>query len=220
VGSGKSSILRHLVEYTYDASGMAFGSKILNAKGRNIKLQLWDYSGEESFLPITAYYAQAFIVTCDLSQEDGLEKTRNYWKGIKRNIPSNCRVFLIGTKADLTQKITIEKLEDLAKQMDTPHSVICGVTSAKEPASGQKVSELFEEVINNVVHSVIQKPKTPASSNKPYPSATAPHAGMFSKANNLQKAVSAFFRVLGEFMFYCFAEEIGNSHITKPRARG
>jgi small GTP-binding protein len=224
-GSGKSAIVSRLVKDTFNKRytptiGVDFGEKILDAADKTIKLQLWEGASGKDFIPLhRAFFkdAKAFIVTCDMSQVDSLEKTKVYWETIKGNIPNNCPVFLVGTKADLPQKVKTNELENLAKEMSTSHTVSDIVTSANKPAPGQEVSELFEKVANSVALSAVQKSKAQAPTKKPSPSVTASNAGMFSEKSNLRKAVAAFFRALGDFMFYCLAEEIGNSHTTKPK---
>jgi Ras-related protein Rab-6A len=216
--SGKSSLLRRFVEDCYDENydrtiGADYCSKTLTIADRLTKLQLWDLAGSEdsqSYIISFIKCAHVLIITCDMSQENGLEETKSYWEKIKPDIPDYCSVFLVGTKADLPRKITEEGLKQLAEENRVPPYTI---TSAKTSAN---VNTLFETVTRAAP--VIEKNSLPSTAaikvapvvNKNSLSSTAKisDVGMFSKRSNLLYAVGCFLQALGEFMLFCIAKDI------------
>ena len=74
-GSGKTNLLLRYADDCFSETylstiGVDFKVKVLNVNGENIKLQIWDTSGQERFHSITkSYYrgAQAIILVFDLS---------------------------------------------------------------------------------------------------------------------------------------------------------
>jgi len=58
-GVGKTAIMQRLCEDTYDnvyisTVGVDFKPKILNIRGKVVKMQIWDTAGQERFRNITA----------------------------------------------------------------------------------------------------------------------------------------------------------------------
>lgn len=58
---GKSSLLLQFTEQHFQpihdlTIGVEFGAKLLNLDGRQVKLEIWDTAGQETFLSITRSY--------------------------------------------------------------------------------------------------------------------------------------------------------------------
>lgn len=87
-GVGKSAILLRFADDIFDNSslhptiGVDFRFKTLNVEGKNIKIQIWDTAGQETFRTIvSAYYkgADAIIVTYDYSNIHSFTDIEEFW---------------------------------------------------------------------------------------------------------------------------------------------
>mmetsp|Transcript_39676 Transcript_39676/g.35416 ORF Transcript_39676/g.35416 Transcript_39676/m.35416 type:complete len:106 (+) Transcript_39676:85-402(+) len=63
-GVGKSCLLLQFIDKRFRQKhevtiGVEFGARMINVDGKNIKLQIWDTAGQESFRSITRSYYRA-----------------------------------------------------------------------------------------------------------------------------------------------------------------
>lgn len=106
---GKSCLLLKFMDGTFRQKheitiGVEFGSKILNVAGKNVKLQVWDTAGQESFKSITrGYYrsAAAALLVYDVTNEKSFRNVERWLEDIKQFSSSNIEVILVANKADL-----------------------------------------------------------------------------------------------------------------------
>ncbi|VDK76285.1 unnamed protein product [Litomosoides sigmodontis] len=125
---GKSCILLRFAENSFRQDhittlGVDFKLKTVKLGRDKIRLELWDTAGMERYRTIyNSYYHSAHGIMCvyDLTDERSFDNLRNYWlKEIRVHAPSNAVLMLIGNKADLEDKRTVnfERAEQLASQL-------------------------------------------------------------------------------------------------------
>ncbi|KRX02412.1 P-loop containing nucleoside triphosphate hydrolase [Pseudocohnilembus persalinus] len=123
-GVGKSCVLLQFLEkkfkHDHDSTiGVEFGSKILPVNNRQIKLQVWDTAGQESFKSITRSYYRGSIcclLVYDVTNRDSFESLQKWKEEIKQSANEKITIMLIGNKTDLTQKrvVTFEEGKEYA----------------------------------------------------------------------------------------------------------
>ena len=165
-GTGKSSLLTQFTDKRFSpihdlTIGVEFGSKILPIKydnqDYNIKLQVWDTAGQESFKSITrSYYRDAagVMLVFDISRRDTFEHLKNWLEDIKRYSNKDVNVILIGNKIDLEHKrrVSREDAEDFALNNGFKYIE----TSAKEYDNTYRT---FEELAYNVLDNHLKNNK-------------------------------------------------------------
>lgn len=152
---GKTSIIMRYTEDKFSQQflstvGIDFKSKIIEHKGKKIKVLLVDTSGQVRFRNIAANYyksADGILFVYDVTQKDTLSKFE-FWLGqIKEQakISDDC-ILLFGNKNDNEEKrtISIEEGKRVAEQYKLP--LIEG--SAQ---TGKGVVEAIEQIIDNVL---------------------------------------------------------------------
>lgn len=94
-------------------------------KRDNIKLQIWDTAGQETFKSITRLYYRNMtvaIITYDITNRESFNNCKMWLNELRENGDTIAtRVVLIGTKTDLEykRKITFEEGTDFAKSNNT-----------------------------------------------------------------------------------------------------
>ena len=83
---GKSCLLLQFLEkkfkFDHDTTiGVEFGSKIINVKDKQIKLQIWDTAGQETFKSITRSYYRGSIgvvLVYDITNRDSFNNVSKW----------------------------------------------------------------------------------------------------------------------------------------------
>ena len=138
-----------------------FATRIINVKGRDVKIQIWDTAGQENFRSITrSYYrsAVAAIVAYDVTSRISFDKIKNWMDEIKNNAHDKVTVILVGNKRDLkeSRQVSREEGEKLARQM----KVMFIETCAFELPS---VENMFEALAEEVIMKVDSKKLDPSN---------------------------------------------------------
>eukprot|EP01028_Stygiella_incarcerata_P000929 TRINITY_DN1145_c0_g2_i1.p1 TRINITY_DN1145_c0_g2~~TRINITY_DN1145_c0_g2_i1.p1 ORF type:complete len:199 (-),score=54.41 TRINITY_DN1145_c0_g2_i1:58-654(-) len=108
-----------------------------------MQVQVWDTAGQERFmllLPMYLRQAKCVMVTFDTSKRNSLERCRKTFEFVKKNIPKDCIVALVGTKSDCKQASIVEDGRKIARSMH----MMFGITSAKK---GEGVTSIFERIV-------------------------------------------------------------------------
>ncbi|VDQ02289.1 unnamed protein product [Trichobilharzia regenti] len=140
LGVGKSCLLLQFTDKRFQpvhdlTIGVEFGARMINIDGKQIKLQIWDTAGQESFRSITrSYYrgAAGALLVYDITS-------------------SNMVIMLIGNKSDLESRRDVKKEEGEAFARE--HGLIFMETSAKTAAN---VEEAFIDTAK-CIHEKIQE---------------------------------------------------------------
>ena len=166
-GTGKSCLVRQYTEPNYyfenvhDVTiGVDFSVKMsnieINDKKYNIKTQIWDTAGQETFRSITASYYRntaAILLVFDLGNRQSFNKI-DYWiSQIERNATHNPPIFLIGNKTDLFNK-RVSSNEAMTYASNNKLTYI--ETSAKD---NEKVIDMFTEVNKSILKNVLESDK-------------------------------------------------------------
>lgn len=153
-GVGKSCMLLRFTEDRFKEQhnvtiGVEFGSRAIKVDGQNIKLQIWDTAGQESFRSITrSFYRKAdgVILMYDITARHTFENCSNWLDEIKQNSSLDIVIYLVGNQIDLdadageSREVTTEEGTAFFQQ-----NRLNGFreTSAK---SGVNVEAVFEEM--------------------------------------------------------------------------
>lgn len=154
---GKSSIMRLYIHNIFDKSiqttiGFDFLSKFIKIDEDNIKLEIWDTPGTESYRSIVkAYYRNSSIIiyTYDITNEKSFNNIK-YWldESLKILNPESFNRILLGSKKDLLflKKVDFEKAEKFANENDM-YFIECSCL----------IHDSVNETINNIVKDTIEK---------------------------------------------------------------
>ena len=124
---GKTSLLlqyidRECPENHMATIGVEFKDKIVQINKKNVKLQVWDTSGQERYRSITKNFyrnADGVMFICDVTKENTFENIKNWLIDSEQNSNnSNFKKILVGNKIDLQKERVIdkEKLENFANK--------------------------------------------------------------------------------------------------------
>jgi Ras-related protein Rab-2A len=159
-GTGKSSLLTQFTDKRFSpihdlTIGVEFGAKILNIKGPDekkydIKLQIWDTAGQESFKSITrSYYRDAagVMLVFDISKRDTFEHLTRWMEDIAKFSGKDANIILIGNKTDLEhrRRVSTEEANKFANKYGIKYIETC----AKDyDRTYDSFKTLAEEVLN------------------------------------------------------------------------
>ena len=145
-GVGKSSIILRYIENNFSQNlmnsiGVDFKLKNIEVKGKKVKLQVWDTTGQERFRTITTSYykgAQAIIVVFDITDRDSFEHVKNWMADVDKFAKEGVLRILSGNKCDLEHQRKVSKEE--GKELASKYGIQYIETSAKETTN---IEELF-----------------------------------------------------------------------------
>jgi small GTP-binding protein len=117
---GKSSILLQFTEQQFNSEhdmtiGVEMGSKTVKVGGKNVKLEIWDTAGQESYLAITrSYYrgADGCMLVFDLTNRKSFENLSMWLSEARQNSNNpNLVILMLGNKADLVDNRQVSYAE-------------------------------------------------------------------------------------------------------------
>ena len=149
---GKTSLLLNYTDNYYVGShvatvGIDFKFKTIKVKDMDVKLQIWDTSGQERFRSLAKNYlknADGIIFVYDITDKKTFEGVKDWIKeaeshGIYKQI-------LVGNKCDLEGKREVTK--EMLNKLSTKKKIQTFETSAK---TGNNVSKSFESLAELLV---------------------------------------------------------------------
>eukprot|EP00923_Selenidium_pygospionis_P050628 GHVN01087605.1.p1 GENE.GHVN01087605.1~~GHVN01087605.1.p1 ORF type:complete len:223 (+),score=23.57 GHVN01087605.1:121-789(+) len=159
-GVGKSCLLLQFTDKRFRAEhdltiGVDFGSRIIHLDNQQIKLQIWDTAGQESFRSITrSYYrgAAGALLVYDITRRETFNHLTRWLEEVRENANPHLTILLIGNKCDLARReVEKEEGEAFAKQ----HGLIFLEASAKtahnvEEAFTQTARRIHQNILNDV----------------------------------------------------------------------
>ena len=152
--TGKTSISESLIDNTFNENqpntiGVSFYFKEFKILGRKIKLQIWDTSGLDRFIPITKVYiqdSQLILLIYDISKRESYKNVKKWFQLIQENVSDDNIFILIGNKNDKeNRQVSFLEGEELAKELNNS---IFFETSA---VSNDKINELFKKILSKVI---------------------------------------------------------------------
>ncbi|CBZ55144.1 hypothetical protein NCLIV_055690 [Neospora caninum Liverpool] len=144
-GVGKSCLLLQFTDKRFRTDhdltiGVEFGARLISIAGRQVKLQIWDTAGQESFRSITrSYYrgAAGALLVYDITRRDTFIHLTRWLDEVRQNSNPHMTIMLIGNKCDLERReVSFDEGAAFARQ----HGLIFLETSAK---TAQNVDEAF-----------------------------------------------------------------------------
>merc|ERR1712184_115762 len=167
-GVGKSCLLLQFTDKRFRQQhdltiGVEFGARTIQINEKNIKLQIWDTAGQESFKSITrSYYrgAAGALLVYDITRRDTFTHLTRWLEEVKQNGNPDMSIMLIGNKSDLDarRQVSTEEGERFARE----HGLIFMETSAK---TAYNVEESFLQT-STMIYDNIDKGVYDLSSDK------------------------------------------------------
>mmetsp|Transcript_10426 Transcript_10426/g.17047 ORF Transcript_10426/g.17047 Transcript_10426/m.17047 type:complete len:212 (-) Transcript_10426:287-922(-) len=158
-GVGKSCLLLQFTDKRFQpvhdlTIGVEFGARMITIDNKQIKLQIWDTAGQESFRSITrSYYrgAAGALLVYDITRRETFNHLASWLDDARQHSNKDMTIILIGNKSDLESKraVSLEEGQAFAKE----NGLIFLETSAK---TAQNVEEAFIDTAKEI-YSKIQK---------------------------------------------------------------
>eukprot|EP01118_Nematostelium_gracile_P004645 TRINITY_DN154_c0_g2_i1.p1 TRINITY_DN154_c0_g2~~TRINITY_DN154_c0_g2_i1.p1 ORF type:complete len:223 (-),score=58.33 TRINITY_DN154_c0_g2_i1:154-777(-) len=161
-GVGKSCLLLQFTDKRFHTDhdltiGVEFGARMANIDGKQIKLQIWDTAGQESFRSITrSYYrgAHGALLVYDITRRETFNHLKGWLAEVREHSNKEMVIMLIGNKTDLEHKRAVTYEEGRLFAED--HGLIFMETSAKTAANVdeaflQTAKKIYEKVKEGVV---------------------------------------------------------------------
>ncbi|KAJ5078620.1 sec24-related protein [Anaeramoeba ignava] len=161
-GVGKSCILlRYTDKYFRDSHeptiGVEIGNRMIKIGNHNIKVQIWDTAGQESFRSITrSYYrgAAGALLVYDITRKETFDNLKE-WISNARAESGSIQIMLIGNKSDLDHRRAIKTEE--AQQFAKENNLSFLETSAKddknvEEAFFQTSKVIYDRIMDGQIH--------------------------------------------------------------------
>ena len=137
---GKSCLLLQFTDKRFQpvhdlTIGVEFGARMITLEDENktqVKLQIWDTAGQESFRSITrSYYrgAAGALLVYDVTRRDTFQHLGRWLEEAKQHAHENMVILLIGNKNDLEHRRAVTTAEGQA--FADQHGLLFLETSAK-----------------------------------------------------------------------------------------
>jgi len=118
-GVGKSCLLLQFTDKRFQpvhdlTIGVEFGARMVTVDSKQIKLQIWDTAGQESFRSITrSYYrgAAGALLVYDITRRETFSHLTRWLEEARQNANPSMVIMLIGNKSDLDHRRQVSKEE-------------------------------------------------------------------------------------------------------------
>ncbi len=154
-GVGKTSLIRRFAENKFNhdykpSIGVNIVTKIIDVKGRKLKLQLFDTGGQERFRPLRQRYytgANAVVFVFDITRASSAAAIESKWLDeVKSILGENFSRVVIANKTDLESD---RKVSEYAAQQATDR--IQGKYFETSALDGRNVTEAFTELATQLM---------------------------------------------------------------------
>jgi len=159
-GCGKTTLVKRYMTDTFISDtqmtiGVEFEVKSLEIEGKEIKLQIWDFGGEERFRFILPRYirgATGGIFMYDITNYSSLAHI-NDWLSVIEETYESFPILLVGGKKDLEEdrEISFEKSQEVAKSTGLHEVIEC---SSK---TGENVEMVFRTLTNLILKNLLEE---------------------------------------------------------------
>ncbi|RNF02731.1 Rab family, other [Trypanosoma rangeli] len=156
-GVGKSCLLLQFTDKRFEplhdlTIGVEFGARVVMIEQKNVKLQIWDTAGQESFRSITrSYYRGACgaLLVYDVTRRETFTHLQTWLEDARANANNAIVIMLIGNKCDLEAKrqVSREEGESFARR----NNLVFMETSAK---TAQNVDDAFMRTATMIYENV------------------------------------------------------------------
>lgn len=156
-GVGKSCMLLQFTDSRFQpvhdlTIGVEFGAKLLQIEGKQIKLQIWDTAGQESFQSITrSYYRDAAgaLLVYDITRRDTFNHLTRWLEQARQNGNPNTTIMLVGNKCDLEDRRVVSTQEGAKFASD--NGLLFVETSAK---TASNITAAFVTTAETIYHRI------------------------------------------------------------------
>ena len=154
IAVGKSNILSRYTNDKFNPSheitiGCEFMSKNIKINDRDIRIQIWDTAGQETYRSITrSYYKSstcAFIIY-DITDRKSFSNITSWLNECKEMCYKDILICLVGNKTDLEEKRAVQRAE--GEKFAEDNGLLFFETSAK---NGQNIEEMFNKCTEDIV---------------------------------------------------------------------
>jgi Ras-related protein Rab-2A len=158
---GKSCLLLNFTDKRFRADhdvtiGVEFGSRSVVVDGKNIKIQIWDTAGQESFRSITrAYYrgATGALLVYDVSRRATFNHLTQWLEDVRKHVDGKTVIALIGNKSDLPRReVQFAEGEQFAKDNGLTFVETSAKTSENVEEAFLKTARVIYDNIKNGVY--------------------------------------------------------------------
>ena len=129
--------------------GCEFMSKNIKINDRDIRIQIWDTAGQETYRSITRTYYKsstcAFIIY-DITDRKSFSNISSWLDECKEMCYKDILICLVGNKTDLEEKRAVQRAE--GEKFAEDNGLLFFETSAK---SGENIEEMFNKCTEDIV---------------------------------------------------------------------
>jgi len=160
-GVGKSCLLLQFIDKRFRQKhevtiGVEFGARMINVDGKNIKLQIWDTAGQESFRSITRSYYRAAagaILVYDITRRETFNHLARWLDEARQNGNPQMSFILVGNKCDMESEraVSYEEGERFARENDLIFLETSAKTAYNVEEAFLKTAQLIYEKIESGV---------------------------------------------------------------------
>jgi len=160
-GVGKSCLLLQFIDKRFRQKhevtiGVEFGARMINVDGKNIKLQIWDTAGQESFRSITRSYYRAAagaLLVYDITRRETFTHLTRWLDEARQNGNPQMSFILVGNKCDMEgeRAVSYEEGERFARENDLIFLETSGKTAYNVEEAFLKTAQLIYEKIEGGV---------------------------------------------------------------------
>ncbi|EGD72945.1 GTP-binding protein yptV1 [Salpingoeca rosetta] len=156
---GKSCLLLQFTDHRFQTVhdltiGVEFGARMVTIDGHQIKLQIWDTAGQESFRSITrSYYrgAAGALLVYDITRRETFQHLGTWLEDARAHSNPNMVIILVGNKADLEDKRQVPREE--GERFARERGLLFIETSAK---TAMNVEDAFTTTANKIYEKLQQ----------------------------------------------------------------
>ena len=129
--------------------GVDFLLKAIKLEGEMVKLQIWDFAGEERFRFLFPSYirgANGAIFMYDITNYGSLAHVDNWFEVVEKEIKSKLPLIFVGGKTDLIhlKEVSTKKAMEIAKSKGADGFIEC---SSKNGENVHKIFDLLTKLI-------------------------------------------------------------------------
>jgi len=136
--------------------GVEFGARMITIDQRQVKLQIWDTAGQESFRSITrSYYrgAAGALLVYDITRRETFNHLTRWLEEARQNANQSMVIMLIGNKSDMEHRRQVSKEE--GEKFAKDNGLIFLETSAKTAANVEEAfigtaQKIYENIQNGI----------------------------------------------------------------------
>merc|ERR1712137_1356840 len=128
--------------------GVEFGARLVGIDGKQVRLQVWDTAGQESFRSITrSYYRGAIgaLLVYDITSQNSFDNLPVWLKDSLDATNQNIGLILVGNKSDLEGQRQVS--QTVAKTFAKDNNLTFLETSAKNGTNIEKIFQVLAEQI-------------------------------------------------------------------------